>query len=130
MKRFLMFAVVAAAAWYGWKHYQDLKPAAANEVVIENQAGRTLGRVRLSIGETEYPAYDSLYDGKSVTQKFPLATNDGQFHLHWVLQSQAAEPEWSGGQVTSGPVKMRHRLQIERDMTVVWSSAPIPEKGK
>jgi hypothetical protein len=130
MKRLIVFVIIAAAAWYGWKHYDGLRGTPANEVVIVNTSGRTLGRVRLSIGDTEYPAYDSLFDGKSVVQKFPLATRDGQFHLHWVLQGKMDEPEWSGGMVTSGPVRMRHRLQIMPGDGVVWSSAPIPADSK
>src|SRR5438128_2057000 len=107
MKRLLGFLAIVAIAWYGWKHYGDLRGAPQSEVVIENQAGYTLGRVRLTIGSTEFPAYDSLYNGKSVTQKFPLATTDGAFELHWALQGKAYDASWSGGHVTAGPVRVR-----------------------
>ncbi len=130
MKRLILLIVVAAAAWYGWHHWAGLRGAPTNEVVIENRSGRTLGRVRLSISGQEYPAYDSLYDGKSVTQAFPLNVRDGQFELHWVLQGVMGEPQWTGGMVTAGPVRMRHRLQVGPDNGVIWSSAPIPAETK
>ena len=79
MRRLIGFALLVAVAWYGWKHYGSLRAAPTNEVVIENGTGRTVARLRLSIGEKEYPAYDSLYDGKSVKQPFPLNTTDGSF---------------------------------------------------
>ncbi len=130
MKRLILLLIVAATAWYGWKHYDNLRGAPMSEVVIENQGNVTLGRLRLSIGSKEYPAYDSLYVGKSVTQKFPLATSDGEFQLHWVLQGKQYELSWTGGKVTAGPVRMRHRLQIQPDGGVIWTSAPIPDQAR
>jgi len=130
MKRLIVLVLVAATVWYGWKHYGDLRGTPANEVVIENASGRTLGRLRLSIGDQEYPAYDSLYDGKSVTQRFPLATKDAQFHLHWALQLTTIEPSWSGGEITAGPIRVRHHLQILPDNSVMWSSTLIPATDK
>src|SRR5689334_6736992 len=101
MKRLLGFLGLVAIGWYGYKNYTGLKSTPTNEVVIENDAGFTLGRVRLSISGIEYPAYDSLYAGKSVTQKFPLNTADGAFELHWALQGKAYDASWNGGHVTA-----------------------------
>jgi hypothetical protein len=129
MKRLFGFLVVVGIAWYGWKNYGNLRSAPMNEVVIENDAGFTLGRVRVSINGTEYPAYDSLYSGRHVTQKFPAPGADGGFELHWATQGKGYDAQWTGGHVTAGPVLMRHLLQIEPDGGVVWSSSPIPVKS-
>jgi hypothetical protein len=129
MKRLFGFAIVVAVAWYGWKHYNGLNGAPANEVVIENDSGVTLGRVRISISGKDYPAYDSLYSGKSIKQSFPTTTPDGQFDLRWVTQSGPYDISWKGGQITAGPVRMRHVLQVQAGGGVVWMSSPIPAKS-
>lgn len=130
MKRWILLALFAALAWYGWKHYGDLRGAPANEAVIHNESGRTIDRLRVSIGDREYPAYDSLGDGASVTQRFPLASHDGAFHLRWLPRGRDVDLDWSGGVVTAGPVPMRHDLVIADDGGVVWSSRPLPPKAK
>jgi len=130
MRRLLGFLIILAIAWYGWKHYGGLRAAPANEVVIENATGHSLGRVRLSVGGDEYPAHDSLSDGESITQPFPLASRDGSFRLRWTTPGHDIESEWNGGQVTSGPVRMRHHLQVMSDGGVVWTAQEMAATAK
>lgn len=128
MKRLILLALIAAVAWYGWKHYGELRGAPANELVIRNDAGRVIDRLRVSIGDREYPAYDSLGVGASVTQRFPLADHDGAFRLRWLPRGRDVDLEWSGGMVTAGPVPMQHVIQIGADGGAVWSSRLLPTK--
>ncbi len=130
MKRWILLALIVALAWYGWKHYGELRGTPANEAVIRNETGRTIERLRVSIGDREYPAYDSLADGASVTQRFPLASHDGTFHLRWLPRGRDVDLDWSGGVVTAGPVPMHHEMVLGDDGGVVWSSRPLPAKTK
>src|ERR1051325_2698948 len=49
MKRLLLFALVAAAAWYGWKHQNELRHRGTHEIVVMNNSARVLERVRISV---------------------------------------------------------------------------------
>ena len=52
MKRLIVLALLAAAIWYGWKHYPDLiKRHPSHEAVIENQTGGEMDRIRLKVGD-------------------------------------------------------------------------------
>ena len=45
MKRLLILLLLAAAAWYGWKHYPELlQKRDGHDVVIENTSGRNMER--------------------------------------------------------------------------------------
>jgi hypothetical protein len=130
MKRLIILALVAAAAWYGWKNYGHLRGAPADELLIENQSGMVVERLRVSIGGTEYPAHDTLEVGQNLEQSFPLPSHDGQFQLHWEVAGRDGERQWSGGSVTAGPVRVRHHLLMQPDGGVIWSAEPIADKRK
>ncbi|HTR97807.1 MAG TPA: hypothetical protein VMH61_07865 [Candidatus Acidoferrales bacterium] len=123
MKRFVLLVVIVGVAWYGWKHYRDLKSAPQDVAVIENHASNSLQRVRLIAGGGTY-VRDEIASGASATIPFPVA-GDGELRLVWQVQGRQGEFNWAGGQVTSGPLRSRHHLDVSDDGGVVWSSERI-----
>jgi hypothetical protein len=124
MKKLIFLAVLAFAAWYGWKHYGSLKDGPASQVVIENQSGREIDRVRVTVGGQTY-VREAIADGASEAIPFRSAT-DGQFRLRWQYERTDYDREWSGGTVTAGPLPARHRLQVQGDGGVIWTSEGLP----
>lgn len=129
MKNLILFALVVFAAWYGWTHYQEFKGKDQNEVVVTNQSSRDLTRVRVVIGE-RVEVIDTLKAGSSERRTFPTPPSDATFSLTWNYAGLDAEPHWSGGEITAGPLLMRHTLLIQDGGDVIWSSEKKPEKEK
>ena len=127
MRRLLLLLVFAVAAWYGWKHYKDLRQPPGNEVVVQNGSGMAMERVRITIGG-EPTIRDAIEPGASTTVPFHAA-HDGVFDLQWNFRGREAPQDWSGGSITSGPVRMRHHLTVDENGGVVWSSERILEKA-
>jgi hypothetical protein len=126
MKRLFLFALVAVAAWYGWKHHDELRSRGAHEIVIVNHSGRAVERVRLAVAGQEF-AIETL--DPNATRVLPLRSEqDGEFSLDWNVHGVEGERHWSGGGFTHGPVLMRHRLEFTDDNGVVWSSEGIAGK--
>jgi len=123
MKRLILLAIVAAAAWYGWKHYGELRSASRDVAVIDNQASIAMERVRLTACGSTYVA-EEIPAGTSATLPFPVSC-DGELTMVWQLQGSDRTYNWSGGEVTSGPIRSRHHLQVTGDGGVVWTSERI-----
>ena len=67
MKRLLILALVAFAAWYGWHHYQELlQKTPKHEAVIVNHSGEVLTRVRLTVGGQTY-VKEEMANGESAS---------------------------------------------------------------
>lgn len=129
MKNLIIFAFVVFAAWYGWNHYAEFKGKDQNEIVVTNQATRALVRLRIQIGErTE--VIDTLRVGATEKRSFPPPPADATFKLTWNYLSFDAEPTWSGGVVTAGPMLMRHTFLVQDGGDVVWMSEVKPQKAK
>ena len=119
MKKLLFLILVAAAAWYGWKHWPDLvNKTPGHIVVIQNQSGKTMERIRFTAdGQTQ--VHDELADGAEVSLPFKVA-NDSELQLVWEWKEALGEKHWQGGLAAKGPVVARHVLTIDGDGEVMY----------
>ena len=123
MKRLLLFALLAAAAWYGWKHHDELRLHGTHEIVAVNHSARALERMRLQVAGQSF-AIESLEPGASM--KLALRSEqDGAFDVAWNVRGMEGEKHWNGGGFNHGPVLMRHRLEFVDGDGVVWNSERI-----
>ncbi len=120
MRNLLVLVVIAVAAWYGWHHWTELRQAPRDEAVIENQSGRGLTRVRLTVGGQTF-VRESISDGTKAAFPFRV-TSDGSLTLTWQFEGEAYDKTWSGGQVSAGPMRTRHHIQVMADGGVVWTA--------
>ena len=121
MKRLIILALLVAAGWYGWKHYDELMhPQPHHMAVIRNGTGEKLVRIRLTVGGHTY-VKEELANGESVTFPF-LVDSDSPFQLVWEYESQPAESRWTGGLVAKGPLVARHTMTIHSGGGVVLES--------
>lgn len=129
MKNLIILALIAFAAWYGYKHYAEFRGKGQNEILVTNQASRDVVRLRIQIGErTE--VIDTLKVGATEKRSFPPPPADGTFKLTWNYMGFDSEPSWSGGVVAAGPMLMSHHFLMQDGGDVIWSSEPRPEKAK
>ncbi len=117
MKGLLLIALIALAAWYGWKYYPSLagkkmKPEFV-EAVIENISGQTAVRVRLKVGDEGF-ATETLAPGQKVAFRFKV-TQDSEFYVGWDWQGVLGEHEWRGGKVFRGPGVTRQIFSLDDD---------------
>jgi hypothetical protein len=127
MKRLLLLALIAAAAWYGWKNHDAWRANGAHELVAVNRSGRAIERIRINIGDQAF-AIESVEDG--ATYKLPLrCEHDGMFRIVWDVRGRDGEKHWEGGSFNHGPLLMRHRFEFTTGDGVIWSSERLPEKG-
>ena len=119
MKRLLILLLLAAAAWYGWKHYPELlQKRDGHDVVIENTSGRNMERIRVMVdGQTL--VRESLPDGETATMPFKVV-NDATFRLEWQYSTAPGTHTWSGGMVPKGPMMQRHIMAIQEDDAVMY----------
>ncbi|OGF17972.1 MAG: hypothetical protein A2W00_12650 [Candidatus Eisenbacteria bacterium RBG_16_71_46] len=121
MKRLLLLALVAAAAWYGWKHYPEfVNRRPGHEAVVVNQSGHTLERVRLSVGGQTF-VKESLPDGERAVFPFKVA-DDATFALSWQFADMMGERSWRGGMVPRGPMLQRHIFTIDTESEVIYQT--------
>ena len=121
MMRLIIFVLIVAAAWYGYKHYPELlNRAPGNEAVVVNNSGAVLTRVRLTVDGQTF-VKERLADGEKTTFTFKVA-NDASFDLAWQLESAMGERHWHGGMVPKGPITQRHFLQIDAGGEVVYEA--------
>jgi hypothetical protein len=119
MNRWIVLLVVAAAAWYGWKHWTEIRQAPRDEVMIVNETGKVLVRVRVTVGGETY-VRESIADGAKARFPFPV-TGDGVVALKWQYDREELDMSWSGGQVAAGPLRIRHVVRMMQDGGVVWT---------
>ena len=119
MKRLLLFALVIAAAWYGYNNYRTLLPAKANEVVLVNNVGRAIERVRVSV-PSQTVVVEVLEPGATVRRPLSAGT-DGRFHVVWATRGIIGEREWHGGTYSHGPQLSTHSFEFRPDGTVLWT---------
>jgi hypothetical protein len=123
MLRLIIIALVVFAAWYGWSHYGDLlNPKPKHDVIIENRSGRTMERVRLTIGGQGF-VKESLGNEENGTFAFRI-DNDSVFELVWNFANDQVEHRWTGGNVFQGPMVQRHHILVDPDGGVTYHAEP------
>src|SRR5262249_57051683 len=124
MKRLLLLALIAFAAWYGWKHYAELRRGGSHDVVLVNHSGHPIERLRISVADQTL-VVETLADGAERHE--PLrASHDGTFTLVWSANNAQGENNWTGGQFTHGPMLMTYRFEFQGDDGVISSSKLKP----
>ena len=112
MKRLIIFAIVAFAVWYGYKHYdQLLHPQPRHIAVIRNESGTKLVRIRLTVGGHTY-VKEELATGAAAEIPF-VVDSESEFDLVWEYDTNMSTGHWTGGLVTKGPLVGRHILTIQ-----------------
>ena len=121
MKRLVILAVLAAAIWYGWKHYPDfVQHRPSHEAVVRNSAGEGLQRIRLTVDGQTF-VKEELADGAEVVFPFRV-NNDASFELVWQWANRPGEITWKGGMVPKGPMVQRHVMAIDADGGVLYNA--------
>jgi hypothetical protein len=121
MMRLVLVLLIAAAAWYGWKHYPELlQRAPSHEAVVANNTGKVLTRVRLTVDGKTF-VKERLADGETATFPFRVQ-NDSAFDLAWEFESAMGERSWHGGMVPKGPMVQRHLFTIDGDEQVIYEA--------
>ncbi len=126
MKRLLMLIVLVAVAWYGWKHFDGLSSGDQNEAVVVNQSSRALLRLRLKAGG-ETMVIERLEANARATRTFRGGV-DATFEMVWAYEGIIGEQHWSGGTITSGPIRMRHMFLMDDGNSVIWNNEVIAAK--
>lgn len=127
MKRLVILALLAFAGWYGW-HHRDalddlLHKRPQNQAVVQNHAGETVTRIRLSVGGRTF-VKEELPNGESAT--FPFAVNsDSKFTIAWEYAGRTNEGHWTGGEVAPGPMVSRYVISIVGDEGVIYETQPL-----
>jgi hypothetical protein len=120
VKRLLLLALTAFAAWYGWNHYASLRSAGASEVVVVNHSGQAIERLRVRVADQAL-VVETLENGAQA--KLPLrCERDGAFSLIWQVRSGMGDHTWTGGQFVHGPIRLSHRFEFLDQDGVIWSS--------
>ena len=123
MKQLILLGLVALAAWYGWKHYPELiRRQPGHEAVVENRTGRTMDRIRLSVGGQTF-VKERLPEGANAVFPFKV-TSDASFTLVWQWENEPGERNWSGGMVPRGPMLQRHTMTVDGDGAVYYRAEP------
>ena len=121
MARLIIFLLVLAAAWYGWKkwpEFVDKRPG--HSAVVVNGATADLQRVRVRVdGQTLVK--ESVPIGETVSMPFKIA-NDSEFQLTWELNGRLGEHNWRGGNVFRGPMMQRHVFRIDDEHQVMYTT--------
>jgi hypothetical protein len=117
MKRLIIFLLVVAAAWFGYKKYPEFVSQRPGHVaVVENGMSATLERVRVTVDGQTF-AKESIPENG--TAEFPFkVNNDSPFRVDWRVQGRLGEFTWSGGMVPRGPMLQRHIFRIGEDNQV------------
>ena len=119
MKKLIIFALVVAAAWYGWKNYPSLlERRPYHEAVVQNNTGTGLTRVRVIVDGQTF-VKEELADGDKVVFPFRVS-RDASFELVWQWSNRMGENSWKGGMVPSGPMMQRHIMTIDADAGVLY----------
>jgi len=119
MVRIILFLLVVAAAWYGWKKYPEfVDRRTGHTAVIENGATAPLERIRIRVdGQTL--VRESVPAGESSLLPFKIA-NDSEFQVTWQVTGRMGEHTWRGGDVFRGPMMQRHIFRIDDENQVMY----------
>ena len=120
MKRLLLLALVAFAAWYGWNHYAELRRGGASEVVVVNHSGQAIERLRIRVAD-QVVVVETLENGAQAKQSL-RCERDGAFSLLWQVRGSMGDHTWTGGQFVHGPIGASHRFEFHEQDGVIWSS--------
>ena len=124
MKKLLVLALVAFAAWQAWKHYPDLfRHRPAHEVVVRNGSGHKIERLRVMVGGQTFVKEE--LDGDAETMFRFNVSGDSPFRLEWRWADRNEEKTWSGGMVPSGPMVQRHVITIQDDGGVIYTAGNL-----
>lgn len=124
IKNLLFLAILAAAVWYGSRHYQTLMPSKSGDIVVVNNSGHGVDRLRISVnGQTT--VVESLENGATRNLSFQ-PQSDGMFRLVWNARGTIGEPSWSGGNASTGPELKTYRFEFRENNAVIWSSKLKP----
>ena len=118
--------LVGATAWYGWNHYGSLRIGGESQVTVVNQSAHALERLRLKAGP-ETVVIERLEVGARDTRPFKGGV-DATFEMVWEYNGLMGTRRWSGGTVTSGPLKMSHTFLVGDNGSVVWNSEVLAAK--
>lgn len=126
MKKLIILAIVAIAAWTAWKKYPELlEKRPSHQAVVENKTGETIVALRLTVAGQTMVAEELPPGGRTT---FPFQVDrDSDFRLLWAWQARPGEGQWSGGRVAAGPMVSRFVFTIGREGGVVHHSEPLPE---
>lgn len=123
MRRIVFLVLIAAAAWYGWKHWPELlRRVPAHEAVVENQSGRTMTRIRVTVGGQTL-VREELSDGQKAVLPFRVE-RDADFDLVWEWREALGERHWRGGMVPRGPMVQRHVFLVDAEGEVAYRAEP------
>ncbi len=124
LKNLLFLAILAAAVWYGSRHYQTLMPSKTGDIEVVNSSGHGVDRLRISVnGQTT--VVESLENG--ATRRVPFQPqSDGVFRAVWTARGTLGEPMWSGGNASAGPELKTYRFEFRENNAVIWSSRLKP----
>jgi hypothetical protein len=121
VKKLLLFALVVAAAWYGWKRYPDIaNRQPGHTAVVTNQTGRDMERVRLVVDGQTFVS-ETLAEDASAEFKFRVA-NDSEFQIIWKWTNSMGEFQWRGGRVPRGPMVQKHLFTVQGANEVVYQT--------
>lgn len=120
LKRLIFLALVAAAAWYGYKNYDKLVAPKGGDFVVVNHSGRAVERLRVSVG-SQTEVVEVLEDGATIRRAFQ-PQREGVFHLVWSQRGVLGERSWTGGTASAGTEFMTHRFEFGSDNSVIWTS--------
>jgi hypothetical protein len=123
MKRILILALIAVAAWYAWKNWPTLlRRMPGHDAVVQNQSDRTMTRVRLTVGGQTF-VKEELPNDQKVTFTFRV-DRDSDFELTWEWKEALGERHWRGGLVPKGPMVQRHGFVVDGDGEVTYRAEP------
>jgi hypothetical protein len=119
MARLILFLLVIAAAWYGWKKYPEFVDKRPGHTArIENGATADLERFRIRVDGQTF-VREKVPVGGSADIPFKI-TNDSEFQLTWELGGRLGEHTWRGGDVFKGPMMQRHIFRIDDEHQVMY----------
>lgn len=119
MIRFIVLVLIVIAAWFAWKHKDDVfQKLPSHDAVIENRTGHEMVRVRLNVDGQGF-ARESIPDEGSATIPFRVS-NDSPFQLLWEYSDSQGEHQWSGGLAPRGPMTQRHIFTVDGESPVIY----------
>ena len=121
MKRLFIVALLAFAAWFGWKKWPEFANSRpGHDLVLINNSDEALERLRVTVdGKTL--VCERLEDGKTAVIPFKVQnTSDLQLEFQWSRREGIMT--WRGGMVPAGPMLQKHILRIDPDGGVTYST--------